>query len=191
MNLKQATIMIVAKKIDFAVRFLKHFYIIFLLGCGQATDSNSNQALFVHGTPLDFAPEPIRLELVDFFESLSKKDYDKAYEFSSERYRNTITKAYFKESFGSGWNLIKVKILSMTKYTGTFYLILEITSKERITNEKIFCVMFWEIKKETIKFKNMPFGPSSVRGFGEIPDFFTVSNGRTGQTYNLNIQSNF
>ena len=100
-----------------------------------------------------------------FNENLTTMDLKKERNIKNEKFS-------LEENFNSKWIFVNAEILSITQYKKSFYLVLKVNSKYGIVDEKSYCVMFWTLKEDAIEFKNMPFGPSGVRGFGEIPDFF-------------------
>lgn len=151
----------------------KYFLILFVLtsGCDESSSVLEPQGV-LGGQPLEYAPSRIKDPLKGFFSALHSKDYKTVYDYASVEYSSTIPFSTFEKSFLDKWKLSNVEILSISQFSRSFYLILKVGSKKSLSAEIAYCVMFWRITDEGIRFKNFPFTSSGVSQFGEIPDFF-------------------
>lgn len=165
MNPKVATMKIVAKFSAFLVLF------VLTSGCEESSSVLESKGL-LWGQPLEYAPPDIKDPLEEFFSALHSKNYKTVYDYASVEYSSTIPFSTFEKEFSRDWKLSNVQVLSVSQFSRSFYLVLEVKSRKGMSSEVAYCVMFWRVSGDGIEFKNFPFISSGVSQFGEIPDFF-------------------
>ncbi|MBC7958365.1 MAG: DnaJ domain-containing protein [Vallitaleaceae bacterium] len=80
----------------------------------QQVTTPKHETFNVH--PLDFSVEPIRKVLIDYFDSLANKQYEKAYNLLSERDKDKISKEdYFK------WQSLVAEVFCLMSFNISFH----------------------------------------------------------------------